>query len=315
MSKKILLFVQFVVLSTTILFSQIPTGYYDGAEGLTGTDLELFLREVVTDGYNGISYGDSRYILDETDQDPNNENNVILVYLGTSVSGTWDAGATWNREHVWPQSLLGVDVSNASINEGSDLHNLKPANPSENSSRSNDYFDNYRTSDTYEPRDEVKGDVARILFYMTVRYSNLELVNNAPSTYQMALLDVLLDWHQEDPVDDFERNRNEVIYSYQNNRNPFIDHPEFVSSIWNPTAVNLSLAENIRVFPNPATSTLYVDGLKDATYSIINILGRQVQQGKLGSEAVDISVLPQGKYIILIEDKASVIAKSFVKLP
>jgi endonuclease I len=315
MSKKILLFIQFLVLSTTILFSQIPTGYYDGAEGLTGTDLELFLRGVVTDGYTGVSYGDSRYILDETDEDPNNTANIILVYLGTSVSEVWDNGATWNREHVWPQSLLGVSVTNSSINEGSDLHNLKPANPSENSSRSNDYFDNFRTADTYEPRDEVKGDIARILFYMTVRYSNLELVNTPPATYEMAKLDVLLEWHNQDPVDDFERNRNEVIYSYQNNRNPFIDRPEFVSSVWNPTSVNRSLAETIRVFPNPATSILYVDGVEDATYSIINILGRQVQQGKLGDEAVDVSALPQGKYILLIEDKATAIAKSFVKLP
>lgn len=315
MGKKILLFVQFVVFSTTILFSQIPTGYYDGAEGLTGTDLELFLRDVVTDGYVGISYGDSRYILDETDRDPNNANNVILVYLGTSVSGIWDAGVTWNREHVWPQSLLGVSVSNTSISEGSDLHNLKPANPSENSSRSNDYFDNYRTADTYEPRDEVKGDVARILFYMTVRYSNLELINSLPATYQMAKLDVLLDWHQEDPVDDFERNRNEVIYDYQNNRNPFIDHPEFVANIWDPTSVNLSSALEIQVYPNPANDLLYVKGLSNASYSVINILGRQVQRGTLGDEAINVSLLPQGKYIILIEDKATVIAKSFVKLP
>ncbi|MGE4289524.1 MAG: endonuclease [Salinivirgaceae bacterium] len=315
MSKKILSILVFLVINTTIAFNQIPTGYYDGADGLTGTAMESFLREVVTEGYYGISYGDSRYILDETDQDPNNPDNVILVYLGTSVSGTWDAGATWNREHVWPQSLLGVSVDNSSINEGSDLHNLKPANPSENSSRSNDYFDNSRTADTYEPRDEVKGDIARILFYMTVRYSNLELVNSAPATYQMALLDVLLDWHNEDPVDDFERNRNEVIYSYQNNRNPFIDHPEYVASIWNPTSVNLAAKQEIRVYPNPTSNVLYVDGTKDASYSIINILGRQVQEGESGDEAIDVSALPQGKYIILFEDKATVVAKTFVKLP
>lgn len=315
MSKKALLILIYSVINTAILFSQIPNGYYDGAEGLTGTAMETFLREVVTDGYNGISYGDSRYILDETDRDPNNSSNVILVYLGTSVSGTWDAGVTWNREHVWPQSLLGVSVDNSSIDEGSDLHNLKPANPSENSSRSNDYFDNYRTSDTYEPRDEVKGDVARMLFYMTVRYSNLELVNTAPATYQMALLDVLLDWHQQDPVDDFERNRNEVIYSYQNNRNPFIDHPEFVSAIWNPTSVNRSLEQEVRVFPNPAKDLLYVEGTNKGSYSVINILGRQVQHGILGDDAVNVSSLPQGKYMLLIEDEATVFVRSFVKLP
>ncbi|MFW6016626.1 MAG: endonuclease, partial [bacterium] len=73
---------------------------------------------------------------------------------------------------------------------------------------------------TYEPPDEVKGDVARMVFYMDARYPSL---NIAPST--IGDLGTLLQWHEEDPVDAFEENRNDVIYSYQNNRNPFIDHP------------------------------------------------------------------------------------------
>lgn len=210
----------------------ISMPYYQSAEGLTGNALFLELRDIVNTGFVGVSYGDARYILDESDADPNNPNNVILVYLGTSVSGTWDNGITWNREHVWPQSLLGVSVENSDINVGSDLQNLKPANPSENSSRGNKYFDNVTTSSSYEPRDEVKGDVARILFYMWTKWDFLSLVDSYPSTYQMAMLSVLLEWHELDPVDDFERNRNEVIYSYQNNRNPYIDYPEFVELIW-----------------------------------------------------------------------------------
>lgn len=227
------------------------TGYYEGADGLTGQTLVSFLRNVVTTGFTGVSYGDARYILDETDQDPNNPNNVILLYLGTSVSGVWDGGITWNREHVWPQSLLGVSVDNSYIGVGSDLYNLKPANPSVNSSRGNDYFDDSGLSTAYEPRDAVKGDIARILFYMTVRYDNLTLVNSTnPSTYQMAMLDTLLKWDKLDPVDSFELHRNDVVYSYQHNRNPFVDHPEFVDKIWgtvttssnDPFYMNLSVS-------------------------------------------------------------------------
>ncbi|MFH0767179.1 MAG: InlB B-repeat-containing protein [Bacillota bacterium] len=229
-------------------------GYYEGADGLTGTTLESFLRTVVTTGFVGISYGDSRYILDETDRDPNNSSNVILVYLGTSVSGVWDVGITWNREHVWPQSLLGVSVDNSYIGVGSDLQNLKPSNPSENLSRSNKYFDNTTTTVSYAPRDEVKGDIARILFYMTVRYSNLELVSSIPSIYQMALLNRLLEWHLEDPVDSFEQNRNDVIYSYQHNRNPFIDHPEFVEKMWGP----ITLSDESSVFLIIQTDTYFM---------------------------------------------------------
>jgi endonuclease I len=135
---------------------------------------------------------------------------------------------------------------------GTDLHHLRPTDASVNSSRSNLDFDNggtehfeadgnYYDSDSWEPRDSVKGDVARMLFYMAVRYEgdsgelDLELnnqVNNGSAPYHGKLF-VLLQWHKEDPVDDFERERNEVIYTdYQQNRNPFIDHPEWVSAIW-----------------------------------------------------------------------------------
>ena len=206
----------------------ITMPYYESAEGLTGNELFLELRSIINTGKKYVSYDAARYILDDSDADPNIPGNVILVYLGTSVSGTWDAGATWNREHVWPQSLLGYDTTMSA-----DLHNLKPSNPSENSSRGNSYFDNISVSKvSYEPRDEVKGDVARILLYMWTMYASLSLVDEAPSIYEMALLSVLLEWHVIDPVDDFERNRNEVIYSYQNNRNPYIDYPEFVDLIW-----------------------------------------------------------------------------------
>jgi endonuclease I len=205
----------------------ITMTYYLSAEGLSGTELVNALRTIVNTGFVYKSYDDARYILNESDADPNNPSNVILIYTGWSVSGVWDAGATWNREHVWPQSLLGYDTAMSA-----DLHNLKPSNPGTNSSRGNKYYDYITDTDSYEPRDEVKGDVARILLYMTIKWDTLTLVDTVPSTYEMALLSVLLEWHELDPVDDFERNRNEVIYSYQNNRNPFIDYPEFVDLIW-----------------------------------------------------------------------------------
>lgn len=204
--------------------------YYDDAEGLTGEALELALRSIISN-YTYKSYDAARYILDETDADPNNPNNVILVYTQQSVSGEWYCPATndctWNREHVWPQSLLNKETVMTA-----DLHNLKPADSGENSSRGNKYFDWLTTTSTYAPPDEVKGDIARILFYMVIRYEVLELVDVEPSTYEMALLETLLEWHYFDPVDDFERNRNDVIYSYQNNRNPFIDYEHFVELIF-----------------------------------------------------------------------------------
>lgn len=210
----------------TVTGSVTLSAYYQSVEGLSGQALELGLRAIVST-YTYKSYDAARYILDETDRDPYNPNNVILVYTQKSVSSVWDSGITWNREHTWPQSLLNYDSTMSA-----DLHNLKPADPSENSSRGNKYFDWSTTSSSYAPPNVVKGDVARILFYMVIRYQVLELVNKAPAVYEMAMLNVLLEWHELDPVDDFERNRNEIIYSYQKNRNPFIDYPHFVDLIW-----------------------------------------------------------------------------------
>jgi len=204
--------------------------YYDDAEGLFGSSLMDALNIIINDGFNGVTYGEARYILDESDQDPNNPNNLILIYLGSSINGAWDSGATWNREHVWPQSLLGVSSNNAEVNIASDLYNLMPSNPGENSSRGNSPYSEMGLG--YEPRDEVKGDVARALFYMTIMYDELDLVNTAPGLHEMGYLDELLQWHLDDPVDDFELNRLEVIFSEQYNRNPFVDYPHFVELIW-----------------------------------------------------------------------------------
>jgi endonuclease I len=177
-----------------------------------------------------------------SDVDPNNPNNIILVYSRTSVSSTWDEGVTWNREHVFPQSLLDVKTSNSSRHKGADYHNLKPANPSMNSSRGNKYFAETTTTTSYAPPSIVRGDVARILFYMVTMWPELSLVDvtgsNSPATFQMAQLSLLVKWHLEDPVDAFETNRNEVIYSKQGNRNPYIDHQEFVCRVWGPSNIN-----------------------------------------------------------------------------
>ena len=223
--------------SSFLVNVNLPT-YLTSATDLDGSSLLLQLRTIINNGFDGVSYGDARYILDETDEDPNNSNNVIQVYTGLSVTSTWScasaATCNWNREHVWPQSAMPASASNSVTNMASDLQNLKPADYYENSYRGNKYFSNTSTSTSYEPRDEVKGDVARIMLYMVVMYDELTLVDSSPNidNYEMGLLSVLLDWNEQDPVDDFERNRNNIIYSYQGNYNPFILYPDFADLIW-----------------------------------------------------------------------------------
>jgi endonuclease I len=224
--------------------------YYDSARGKTGTALKTALHNIIDD-HTELSYSEVWEALKVTDEDPNNSNNVILLYTGRSQSKTTNGGNVndWNREHVWAKSHGDFGTT---MGPGTDIHHLRPTDVSVNSSRGNLDFDNggtqhsealgnYYDSDSWEPRDAVKGDVARMIFYMAVRYEGdsgepqLELnnnVNNGTAPYH-GKLSVLLQWHLADPVDNWERNRNNIIYNnYQHNRNPFIDHPEWVEEIW-----------------------------------------------------------------------------------
>ncbi|MCD4681908.1 MAG: endonuclease, partial [Bacteroidales bacterium] len=231
---------------TFLAKAQIPPGYYDAANGLTGDALKISLHNIIDD-HTEYSYDDLRdFILMETDEDPNNPSNIILLYTGRSQDkNTFGGGANdWNREHVWAKSH-GDFGNNPPC--GTDAHHIRPTDASVNSARGNKDFDNggiqhpeatgcYYTEFTWEPRDEVKGDVARMIFYMDVRYEggsgelNLEVVDwvNTSPDPEHGKFSTLYEWHQQDPPDDFEINRNNVIYSYQNNRNPFIDHPEYL---------------------------------------------------------------------------------------
>ena len=242
--------------------SQVPNGYYNSANGLTGIDLKSALNTIIK---NHIEYPytssstDVWDILKETDKDPNNPNNVILLYSGWSKNGNqeFNGGSGWNREHVWPKSRGNFGDSEGA---GTDVHALRPCDISVNSSRSNRWFaecdiehidgdgpTGCYTSATewvWKPNENVQGDVARMIFYMATRYEgenlepDLELIDYLPTDdytsepIHAKLSDLLL-WHEQDPVDDWERQRNDIIYyDFQNNRNPFIDHPEFAQVIW-----------------------------------------------------------------------------------
>lgn len=227
-----------------------PLIYYASLDGLTDQEFFNELRRIISTDITYISYDQVRFILEKSDAIDSPWGTYLYgIYSGTKIIRYWDSGSTWAREHVWPNSKLGVRNQ---VNQAADPHNLRAINPSVNSSRSNRYFINgtgspsYHTvgTDGYYPGDDHRGDVARILFYMYVRYFDiLDLVdtvaeilageNYQPSGANFGLLSVLLEWHELDPVSEFEIHRNDVIYSYQGNRNPFIDNPEYVSIIFN----------------------------------------------------------------------------------
>lgn len=224
--------------------------YYKNAVGKTGTSLKSSLHTIIS-SQTKLSYSALWDALKVTDQDPNNSGNVILLYSGTSRSKTLNGGdvGDWNREHVWAISHGNLTTSTG---PGTDLHHIRPEDVQVNGIRGNKDFDeggsavsngggSLTDSDSFEPRDAVKGDVARMILYMAVRYeggdgfADLEpddKVGNGSTPY-IGKLSVLKQWNDEDPPDAFEERRNQVVYdTYQHNRNPFIDHPEWVEAIW-----------------------------------------------------------------------------------
>lgn len=235
--------------TVNVTSAELPADdYYKDAIGKEGQALKAALHDII-DGNIELSYDQVWDALRETDEDPKNPNNVILFYSGVSRSKTMNGGnvGDWNREHTWAKSHGNFGTSKG---PGTDIHNLLPTDVQVNSSRGNLDFDNggtpvngcngcYKTASSFEPPDRVKGDVARILFYMATRYEkgdrvDLELndkLNNGTNPYH-GKLSVLLKWNEMDSVDEFERNRNNIIQKWQGNRNPFIDHPEWVNLIW-----------------------------------------------------------------------------------
>lgn len=225
-----------------------PPTYYSSATG-TGSTLKSQLTSIMSSGQIQRSYGDFHYSAVIHDADPAYPGNILLAYNRASVSGSWDSGVTWNREHVWPQSRQPGDASNSSRGNLGDPHALRPIDPGINSSRSNkpygfeDSSGGYGAvaSGYYFPGDVDKGDIARQLFYSDTRYGStgLTLVDSTPSGYQMGDLSSLVAWNYLDVPDDFERHRNQAIFSsglnpsyYTANRNAYIDRPEYVWSVY-----------------------------------------------------------------------------------
>jgi len=234
----------FLVIFCLDLQAQPPSGYYDQADGKEANELLDALHTIIKNP-NTVSYGsvDEKFVQLGTDEDPNNASNIILFYTrdsrpSSSFTGNGDGNENtggWNKEHVWPRSR-GVGDSG---DDQQDMHMLRPTDVDVNSRRGNKDFgevsgNNTSNSSYFEPHDDVKGDVARILFYMVTCYQgSLELVESVTnSSSQLANLSLMLQWHEDDPVDSYEKNRNDLVYSQQGNRNPFIDHPEWVDCIW-----------------------------------------------------------------------------------
>lgn len=345
--KKSILLLSFMIFG--FANAQEPAGYYSTANGLTGFALKTKLGEIISAGYITKSYDSLFNGFPSTDSDNfyEKDGTVLDIYSenpagadpynythGVKKCGNYSAeGDCYNREHSIPQSLFNQDSPMVS-----DIQHILPTDGKVNGMRSNYPYGKVGSATwtskngsklgansspgysgtVFEPINEFKGDVARVLLYFVTRYetklSGFESGNILnPGNIHKGLADwelnLMLQWNQQDPVSEREIVRNNAAYNYQKNRNPFIDHPEWVTTIWGaaPLAVDdASFSKNLTIAPNPVKGNLIsVSGDQDLKKfkkaMIYNMAGQNVQTVDnpfQNGNTIRLNQLPKGVYIL-----------------
>jgi endonuclease I len=351
---KLLFFVSVFYCSSVL--AHIPPGYYNAAAGLTGLPLKTALHGIIG-GHNVVSYSSLYTHYQHTDKKPDGKvwdmysdiPGGIAPYeftFGQTCGSYSGEGDCYNREHSFPQSWFS---GNTSIPIYSDLFNVYPTDGSVNNIRSNYPFGDVTTvlytsqngskmgncnypdyiGTVFEPVDSFKGDFARTLFYIDVRYftedagwAGSEAANG--SQLKAWAVRILKLWCALDPVSIKEHNRNDSVYVIQNNRNPFIDHPEWLDSIY-VTTTNIAesfFANSVSVSPNPSDGNFSLN-ISSGIYEPIDIYiyslyGTLIYSSKIGCKGlsvkndVDIRHLAKGVYILKLLTEKNILSKQII---
>lgn len=361
MKQKILFLIAF--LNLCFAFSQIPNGCYNSATG-DGYTLKTQLNAIIKNGHidNGYSalydaykktdnysfYENDNTVLDMYSENPSGTDSYNYNHNNRNCGNYNSENDCCNREHIFPQGFFNQESPMKT-----DIHHVVPSDGYVNGRRSNFPFGEVSniswqsnngskvgtnnifgyTGTVFEPIDEFKGDIARMLFYFATRYEN-EVTNSswdAPNAsisnplngtnnqvYETWYIKLLYKWHTEDPISQREIIRNNEAYNFQKNRNPFIDHPEYVSQIWGSVlSVNKPLTlEDIKIYPNPIKGNdLFIKTTQITQIKIYNIIGKLVLSKILNSSnnKVDISKLDKGVYLIKIVSQNKITTKKVIK--
>lgn len=324
-----------------------PPGYYSSLNGKSGAILKQAIQDIIANPLvvREHNYGDAYDILKEADQNPLNSSQVWLMYveqprskldMQTGTSGT----GYWNREHIYSQSRGGFTDATSNVPDGisiwsptdsndilaghSDAHHIRAEDSPENSARGNknygvDYNGPTGNSGSWH------GDVARAIFYMAVRYNGLNVINGNPletPTGYIGDLATLLNWNSIDPADDFEMNRNNVVYTWQMNRNPFIDYPALATYLWGANigqTWNSSLdsdvfsTSNITIAPNPTKNSITITGIEsESTIELYSLAGIKLKNVKATKEILLNLDVATGIYLLKIKSESGTFTKRIV---
>jgi len=352
--RRFLLF--FVLTFTYLLVAQPPAGYYNAANGKSDAQLKTTLYSIISSGYVSKSY-DFLYTIYET-SDVTSDGKVWDMYSTcTWIPNQKKCGNQselcdcYNREHSIPSSWFSSDKNSPMY---SDAFHIFPTDGRVNNFRGNmPYGETNSTSliagdnrslgkigtssfagysgTVFEPVDEYKGDFARTYFYFATRYENIMTTIGGESfnetkypSFSTWSKNLFLKWHRQDPVSQKEITRNNVIYTYQNNRNPFIDHPELAEYIWGDkvgtTWESTALVDNpesaVHFSFDSETKTIKLN-INNAPmrYTIISISGQLIKSGTVEPfKSISVSTIYDGLYFIKFEsDQIKAIRKFIIQ--
>ena len=335
------------------LWAEVPAGYYDAAVGKSGEELQKSLSTIINNatdvGYNGLWE-----VYKTTDRRPDGKvwdmysDATDFIFEKDQCGNYSSEGDCYNREHSVPKSWF----NNASPMY-SDAWHVYPTDGKVNGQRSNYPFGECSggtslggkalgrlgnctfpgySGKVFEPDDEYKGDFARTYFYFVTRYEDQMssfngesfAKNTYPSLSQWSI-DLFLKWHREDPVSQKEIDRNDAVYGFQRNRNPFIDHPELAEYIWGnkkgqPWGLTSALEDGgINECFHLRNSVVYDQQLDidlqesiEVDYAIYNMMGVLMESGKLvGPSTLEVDY-PAGVYIMRAKAADSETAVRFI---
>ena len=330
------------LISIKIFYGQVPAYYQSIDLSLSGQSLKQELSNLITSTHQNLIPYTSSFSIDTWDVIKSSDtylsdtSKVYLVYgyndndaafendLSREKSLSCHGSACdglWNREHVFPKSLANPTLTTNFPGPGTDVHNLRSCDYITNSWRGNlkyssgNGFAGTSSNGNWYPGDSWKGDVARIIMYMYLRYSTQCLPTNAgDGNAQYApngdIPDIFLEWNATDLVSSFEENRNDAIAFFQGNRNPFIDNPYLATLIWDgPNAENKwlgaskqeTLIDNYQIAPNPSSNIIKIISTEHISEIIIyNAVGFPVL-GSLNNK-INIEDLSSGIYLISIKN-------------
>lgn len=332
-----------------VVSAQPPAGYYQTATGKNGAQLKTTLYGIISDGFKSQSYDFLYTIFRESDITADGKiwdmYSTCTWTYGTKQCGNYSSVCDcYNREHSIPASWFS-DRSPMY----SDAFHLYPTDGKVNGQRSNLPFGECANGTTlskgkgragsstypgysgtvFEPVDEYKGDFARTYFYFATRYENIMVSgidgasfnNTTYPAFTNWSKEMFLKWHRNDPVSQKEITRNNVIYGYQKNRNPFIDHPELaehiwgnlVSSPWTTASVGSTKELSDRFQFNAVQKSFEFSAGAPVQYRILNVSGQTIRTGRVAAgQEVSVAALAAGMYLVRFETELTKAVRKFI---